>query len=436
MFIALGALLGLISLCPATLIIDGPILPALTLLFVALGLVFVSIRMPPGEARRFGKLSKPFVIGAAIPAIWILLQLLPLPLSSALPWAKISELAHPVWPSVAAGFPHGVSGSVSVDIGATAMALARYLSFVGVALLATAVTLNRDRAEAVLVGLTVVTVLIAVVVAISEIFGMGGLAAREEALDCACLGVIFSAACIMLVYERHETRGAKPGQSPSKFRFSALASLSAFLICTIAVVAARSGSLIFAASCGLVMFGAVILVRRLDLGRWGAGAIGVTASVIALALVTGAAGNSSDPRLAFVKKDAASLELTQRILADAPFLGDGAGAFVSVLPIYQSANPRPGEHEAVTAAAQLSIEMGRPMLWYAVAAATIALLVLLRGASIRGRNSFYPAAGAACVAVLIVQAFINTGPFGTALPVLGGAILGLGLAQSQGRAPS
>lgn len=436
MFIALGALLGLISLCPAILIMDGPILSCLIPLLASLGLIFMSIKLPPGEAQRFGKLTKPLVIGAAVPAIWILIQLLPLPLSAAQPWASLSELANPVWQSVAAGFRHSVNGSISVDIGATAIALAHYLSFVGVVLLATGVTINRDRAEAVLVGLTAATVLIASVATLSEIFSLGALATREEALDCAGLGVILAAACATLVFERRETRRGKRGSSEAKFRFAAFASLFAFVICATAVVAARSGSLIFATTCGLVMFCAVIIVRRLDLGRWGGGAIGLTASVIAVVLVTGAAGHSADPRLAFVKKDAASIELTQRILADAPFFGDGAGAFEALLPIYQSANPGGHEREAVTAAAELSIEMGRPMLWISVFAATIALLVLLRGASNRGRDSFYPAAGAACLATLIVQAFINVGLFGSTLPLLGGVIFGLGLAQSQGRVSS
>jgi len=430
MFIALGVLLGLISLCPIILAVDGSILPCLIPLLVALGLILASIKLAPGEAQRFANLTKLFVIGAAIPAIWILLQMLPLPLSRTQPLTTISELAHPVWKSVSAGFRHGVNGSITVDIGATAIALVRYLSFVGVVLLATAATINRDRAESVLVSLTAATVLIALIAASSDLFGFG-LRARDEAFDCAGLGVILSAACAALVFERRETR--RSGKSDARFRFGALASFVAFVICAAAIVAARSGSLIFAPSCGLVMFCAVILVRRLDLGRWGAGAIGVTASVIAIALVTGAAGHSSDPRLAFVKKDAASVELTQRILADAPFLGDGAGAFEALLPIYQSTDPGAGEGEAVTAAAKLSIEMGRPMLWLAVLAATIALLVLLRGASNRGRDSFYPAAGAACVATLLIQAFINVGLFGSALPVLAGVIFGLGLAQSQGR---
>jgi hypothetical protein len=433
MFIAFAVLLGLVSLCPAILTVEGAVLPCLIPLLVAIGLVAASLRLPTGEAQRLANLIRPFIIPAAIPALWMLLQMLPLPLWRIQPWSLISGLAHPVWASVAAGFPGGDGGSITVDIGATAIALAHYLSFVGVIILATAVAINRDRAESVLVSVTAATVLIALVVAYADLFGVGPFAARDEALNCACLGVILSAACASLVFERREARRTKPERRGSRPSLALLTCLAAFLICAGAVVAARSGSLLFAASCGLALFGAVVLVRRLDLGRWGAAAIAVTAIVIASALVTGAAGNSSDPRLAFVKKNAASIELTQRILADAPFLGDGAGTFDAMLPIYQSADPAAADSKAVTAAAKLSIEMGRPILWLAVIAAAITTLVLLRGAAKRGRDSFYPTAGAACLVTLTVLAFVNVGVFGAALPSLAGVILGLGLAQSKGR---
>lgn len=435
MFIALGLLLGLVSLCPAILIVDGPILPCLIPLLTGLGLILVAVKLPPGDTQRWAKLIRPFVIGAAVPAAWMALQMLPLPSWRAEPWARLSDLAHPVWASVAAGFPQGVAGSISVDIGATAVALVRYLSIVGVILLASAITISRDRAESALVSLTAATVLIAFVVIYADISGSNLVAAREEALDCASLGLVLSAACASLVFERHETRGSKVFLRDTEFLYAALACVTAFVICAIAVGAARSGSLIFAATCGFGVYCAVVIVRRLDLGRWGAGAIAVTASVIALAFVTGA-GSNADPRLAFVKKDAAAVEMTQRMLADAPFLGDGAGAFGALLPIYQSTVPSAGEFEAVTAAAKLSIEMGRPVLWAAVLAAAIATLSLLRAAARRGRDSFYSAAGAACLVMLVILIFVNGGIFGSAIAVLAGVILGLAVAQSQGRVAS
>lgn len=287
MFVALGFLLGLIALASVTLFADGGFLPLLLPFLAAGGLFAIALKMPPFEAQRFGALVRPLVIGAAIPALLMLLQMAPAP----------SGLAHPVWASVRGGFSTPVAGSISVDIGATALALLRYLTLIGAMLLATAATINRDRAEAVLIALTAATTAISLTQLAAEIMGGPHTPLREEAFDCACLGVILSAACACFVFERHETRRAKLGLRDAKFVYPMAASLAAVLICAAAVGAARSGSLIFAACCGLGMFCAVFLVRRLNLGRWGAAAIGVTASVIVIALVTGAAGTNPDPAL-------------------------------------------------------------------------------------------------------------------------------------------
>ena len=422
MFVALGFLIGLVALASVTLFADGGILPSLLPFLAAGGILATALKLPSFEAQRFGALVGPFAFGAAIPALLMLLQMAPAPAS----------LAHPVWASVRPAFSTPPAGSVSIDIGATALALLRYLTLVGAMLLAAATTMNRDRAEIVLVALTAATTAISLGQLANDIFGAAHLTS-EEARDCACLGVILAAATACLVFERHETRRAKLGLRDAKFVYPMAASFAALFICAAAIGAARSGSLIFAACCGLGMFCAVFLVRRLNLGRWGAGAIGVTASVIVVALVSGAAGTRPDPRLAFVRKDPVTLELTQRILADTPFLGIGAGAFSSILPIYEFGDVGAQEPEAVTAAAKLSIEMGRTTLWAAVIAAAVAVAFLLRASAQRGRDSFYAAAAASCLISLIVLAFINVGLFGPTLPLLAVAILGLGIAQSQGR---
>jgi hypothetical protein len=208
--------------------------------------------------------------------------------------------------------------------------------------------------------------------------------------------------------------------------------LTGFVICASAVAVPKSGSLIFATGAGLLTFIAVAAIRRWALGRVGALAIGITAAVIAVALVTVAA-SGPDPRFAFVKKDPATVELSERILNDAPFFGDGAGTFSALLPIYQSSHAGPRNAEAVTAAARLSIEMGKVMLWFAVLAASFAVFKFLRGASRRGRDSFYAAAAGACLVTLMNLAFVNVDLSDTAIVLLSATIFGLGLVQSKSR---
>ncbi|MDQ6701874.1 MAG: hypothetical protein M3Z96_01600 [Pseudomonadota bacterium] len=425
MSVALAILLGLLSLCPAIVTVDGPVIPCLIPLLLAAGLILVSVKLPPGEAQHMPTVvSRPFLIVAAFPAVLMIMQILPLPF-----------LANPVWTSVSSGFPHGVVGSVSVDIGATAIALARYLSAIGAILLAAAVAINRERAEVVLIGTAAATVLISFAALFHDLFGFSFLAMREEAVDCACLGVTLSAACALLVLERHETRRYNPGQTQKKLLLASLACLAAFLICAGAVAATRSGSLTFAAASGFLTFCAVVTIRRWALGRLGAAAIGVTAAVIGAALVTVAASDP-DLRFAFVKKDTAAVELTQRLLSDAPFFGDGAGSFGALLPIYQPSNSGSSDAGAVTVAAKLSIEMGKATLWISVVAASFAVFVLLNGALRRGRDSFYAAAAGACLVTLMNLAFVNVGLAGAAIALLSATIFGLGLIQSRRRVAS
>jgi hypothetical protein len=196
----------------------------------------------------------------------------------------------------------------------------------------------------------------------------------------------------------------------------------------------RPRSLTFAAASGFLTFCAAVTVRRFHLGRFGAAAFGVTAAIIAAALVSVAA-TDRDPRFAFVKKDPAIVEISQRMLGDAPMLGDGAGTFRALVPIYQTSSTASQHVEPVTAAAQLSIEMGRAALWGTIIAASFGAYVLLRGAASRGRDSFYAAAAAACIVTLMNLAFVNTGIAGQAAALLAAVLFGLGFAQSKSRVP-
>ncbi|MCI0465654.1 MAG: hypothetical protein L0Y57_01390, partial [Beijerinckiaceae bacterium] len=87
----------------------------------------------------------------------------------------------------------------------------------------------------------------------------------------------------------------------------------------------------------------------------------------------------------------------------------------------------------LTAAAKLSIELGKATLWFAIVAAAFAANALLYGASKRGRDSFYAASAGACVVTLMILAFVNTGLAGFALTLLSATILGLGLTQAVSR---
>jgi hypothetical protein len=79
------------------------------------------------------------------------------------------------------------------------------------------------------------------------------------------------------------------------------------------------------------------------------------------------------------------------------------------------------------------VEFGEPVLWVAVLAMIGIIIALLRGALQRGRDGFYPAAGASCVLALTLLAFANPGLLTSSLSITAPTALGLALAQSKSR---
>ena len=84
---------------------------------------------------------------------------------------------------------------------------------------------------------------------------------------------------------------------------------------------------------------------------------------------------------------------------------------------------------APTTAAQIAIELGQPALGAILIVTIIVLFMLLRGALQRGRDLFYPAAGAGCIVVLTFEAFCDASFFSTTVVICAVVALGLGLAQ-------
>src|SRR5205823_4675938 len=80
---------------------------------------------------------------------------------------------------------------------------------------------------------------------------------------------------------------------------------------------------------------------------------------------------------------------------------------------------------AATAAAKIAIELGPPVLWTILAAILLATAVLLRGALKRGRASFYPSLGAACLIAMLLRGFADAKIFAQAVSIVAAATIGL-----------
>jgi hypothetical protein len=323
------------------------------------------------------------------------------------------------------------------------VAICRYFSAIAILFVATAVTIDRMRAEQVLFWLVCVTALAAVV---QIAHGLVAFEFLDEATDesirvsttaLCTLGVIMAATAVALAIERYETRQPEMDLPLIKLAPVPGLALVAFGICTLSLVIFSRAPVGVAAASGLATLVILMVIRRLGFGLWAADTIAAMAIsvviIIAIAVAETHAGSGSAMLRYATHSDSSLISMTQRIIADTGWPGTGAGTFAMLLPIYGDSSTGTVGTPAPAAAAQIAIELGRPALWAILIMTIVALILLSRGALRRGRDSFYPAAGAGCIVVLMLEAFCDASLFSTAVLICTATALGLGLAQRVSR---
>jgi hypothetical protein len=422
----------LICAMPAFLIVDSPIEDGIIPAILALAFAFVARTIRPGQADHFLTLARPVAIVAAVPAIWLIVQMLPL---------GIAGLSNPIWGSADTVIGHPVRGLISIDPGFTLLSLCRYLTMAAVLFLSLVASLDRQLAQWVLFALTTATALIALVLIGDDVTSRNFLFATDHkalgagALDSAALGLILSSASAIGEFERFQTQRIKGKSSIATFAMAFTFSVVAFAVCTIAISLHPSGYLILAAASGLATLGGVVLIRRLGLGPWGRSAIGSIAIVIVVSIMaTQPASRVTALMLPLIPQVSGSHSpLVERVLAAAPWAGTGAGTYAALMPIYRDLDEPVTSHSPPNVATKIAIEAGRPAVWAVLFMAVAATVTLFRGALRRGRDSFYSAAGAGSVVTIVLLSFTNAGMIQTTTSVIASAILGLAFGQRVSR---
>ena len=392
----------------------------------AIALVITGRTLRPGETAFLIPIIRPLTAIAAVPVLWILIQVLPL-----------RVLANPIWKSAETALGHPVAGTISVDPGASVIALGQYLSLTAVAFLSAAVAVDRQRAEWILFALTAAVTAIALITLVNHLFFPGALLAvfaRAQAVNCVGVGtIIASTACIRTI-ERYETRNSSHERSVPVLLQTLIASSAALAICGAALIVGATREVLFATGYGLLALACIVIIRRFRFGLWLAFGIALLAlsAAILLAVAHPAVRGTSVP-LAFAATSASVSAMSERVLDDAPLVGTGAGTFAALAPIYREMDDPPPGSVAATAAAAFAIELGKPMLWLIAAATAAFIIVLLRASLQRGRDSFYPAMGGSCLITLLLLAFANAGLLATSASLIAAATLGLAVAQSKSR---
>ena len=146
-------LTSLIALLPALVMVDGILANGVVSAIVAIAMVTVVLTLDTSGLNRFSRLlGSAASVALFIPCLWMLLQVLPI---------SIRSLANPVWVSASTALDKPFVGTISLDISATLLSLARYCAILAAAFVTATVTLDKQRAESVLSLLTGTAALIA-----------------------------------------------------------------------------------------------------------------------------------------------------------------------------------------------------------------------------------------------------------------------------------
>jgi hypothetical protein len=412
-------LVTLICASPVVLLWDGPIVLGLVAGILAVALAITAQTLRPGETEFLVSIVRPLAAVVVVPALWVLFQLLPLRM-----------LAHPIWNSAETALGHPVTGTISVDPGASVIALGQYLSVIAVAFLSAAVAVDRQRAEYILFALTTAVTAVALM-----IMAPLGTFARAQVIDCVGMGTIITAAACIRTIERYETRRSNAQRSVRLLMWTFVACSAALAICGAAIIFGATREMLIATGYGIFALACISIIRRFALGAFGTTAIAAPALGTAILLLAyHPAERGTSVPLAFAgESDPSLIALSERVLHDAPLVGTGPGTFAALAPIYRQMDDLPPGSTAATAAATVAIELGKPMFWLIAVATAACIFILLRASLQRGRDSFYSAMGGSCLITLLLLSFNNAGLFGTASSLISAAVIGLGIAQSKSR---
>jgi hypothetical protein len=412
-------LVTLICASPVILLWDGPIMQGLVAGVVAVALAITAQTLQPGETEFLVFIIRPLAAVAAVPTLWILVQVLPLRL-----------FAHPIWKSAGTALGHPIAGTISVDPGASVIALGQYLSVIAVAFLSAAVAVDRQRAEWILFALTAAVTAIALMMLTRP-----APFARAQAIDCMGMGVIIAGAACIRTIERYETRRSSPQRSVPVLLWTLVACSAALASCGAVVTLSATREILIATAYGIFALTCISIIRRFALGPIGTTAIAAPALGAAILLLAyHPAERGTSVPLGFAgASDPSLIALSERVLHDAPLVGTGAGTFAALAPIYRQIDDPPSGSTPATAAAVIAIELGKPMFWLITVATAGSAFILLRASLRRGRDSFYPAMGGSCLITLLLLSFNNAGLFGTASSSIAAAVIGLAIAQTKSR---
>ncbi|WP_212504156.1 hypothetical protein [Bradyrhizobium lablabi] len=352
--------------------------------------------------------------------------------------APFSSLANPIWSATSTALNEpSLPGRISIDPGATLRSLFFYLTSVSLVVSTVIVAKDRHRAETILFVLSAVTTFMSVEVLLGRLGWFASLipdigAPTSPFPAAATLAILANGALVARALERHQHQQDMYNSASLPFWLGVLSCLSGIAVAFAAIATLARGTLLAVTGLGLTVMVFIAAVRRLGFRSWPSAILFVVLAAMAASMAVPHFQSGGSGLLGFVGFVPEEVALAERLLADAPWLGNGVGTFGLISRAYQDFGT--GALAAPPSTAVLiAIESGR---WALVVLAGIAaqlFFVTFRGAIRRGRDSFFSAAAAAGVLAVLCESFLDSSLSSSSIQIIVAVMVGLGLAQAAGR---
>lgn len=422
-------LIALLAATPILAMVSGSFAQHV-LALVAAVMAAIAATGPETELALAAQLLKRFLPAFLLPVVWMALQIFPAPTFS---------LANPIWSatSIALNQP-SLPGRISVDPGATLRSLLLYLVNASLLVSTVAIAIDRRRARTVLSVLCVVTTFISAEVLLSRYDLFARMipdtgAAASPFPAAAALAILANGALIARTLERHLQQQQSHNLALPQLWLGVLSGLFGIGVAVAAMATLERGALLAVAGLGLAAIVFIAAVRSMGLRSWPSTILFVVFAATAGAMVMPHSQSGSLGLLGFVSATPETVAAAERLLSDAPRLGNGVGTFGLTSISYQDfgagALPAP-----LSTAVLIAIESGRLAIVILMGFAAQIFFVTFRGAVRRGRDFFFAAAAAAGVLVVLCESFLDSSLSNPTVQIIVAVMVALGLAQSTGRA--
>jgi hypothetical protein len=393
-------------------------------------ILIMAAMAPPSDITATIQLLKGLSLAILFPILFMVFQLVPTPFAS---------LANPIWPTAAAALnERSLWGHVSLDPGNTLRGLMLYLAVLSLAIATVIITRDRQRAQTTLFILCAMTGLMSAEALLGQlslfagIFPVGGIAAPAF-VAASTMGTLVNTAAVVMVVERHLSRREPEISYSRPLLLKLFLGFVGVTICLGATISLAPANVAIAMTYGLAIILFVVVARRFALYTWSIRVLFVALAAVGVGIVAQRFQDNSHGILGFATSASPeALALARRALSDTSWFGSGVGTFGSLISVYQDFGSAPIVDPPSTVVG-IAVEWGRPALLVLAIFAVQLFAFTFRGALRRGRDSFFPSAAAACVAVVSFESFFDASLMHQAVQIIVAVIVGLGVSQSVGR---